>query len=156
MLPDEQICRLLLTKSGETRLVKGDLEITYVHPRTKAKHRYDLSELEHVRNGIKVSVSPIIIGDTPDLLVGVKNPLDEEVFHQVQPLDVAEDGFRLDAPVIGEQHITNADTATQTAAKNADRLAFPDLSDAEIKQAKKKKLAPFSGTLVAHTHLKKC
>ena len=154
MLPDEQICRLLLTKSGETRLVKGDLEITYVHPRTKAKHRYDLSELEHVRNGIKVSVSPIIIGDTPDLLVGVKNPLDEEVFHQVQPLDVAEDGFRLDAPVIGEQHITNADTATQTAAKNADRLAFPDLSDAEIKQAKKKKLAPFSGTLVAHTHLK--
>ncbi|PHI35950.1 hypothetical protein CBQ28_16945 [Pseudoalteromonas sp. GCY] len=154
MLPDEQVCRLLLTKTGETRKVNGDLEITYVHPRTKQQHRYDVSELEHVRNGITVSVSPIIVGDTPDLLVGVTTPLDEVVYHQVQPADVGEDGFRLDAPVIGEEHIQNKDTATQSAAKAADRLAFENLSDAEIKQAKKKKLAPFGGALVAHTHLK--
>ncbi|MCF2910767.1 hypothetical protein L1285_20885 [Pseudoalteromonas sp. DL2-H2.2] len=152
MLPDEQVCRLLLTKKGETRTVNGDLEITYVHPRTKTQHRYDVGELEHISNGIKVAVSPIIVGDTPDLLVGVTTPLDEVVYHQVKPVGVSEDGFRLDAPVIGEAHIRNADTATQTAAKEADRLAFPDKSDAEIKQAKKAKAAPFGG-LVAHSHL---
>ncbi|MCG9761768.1 hypothetical protein L1D50_22180, partial [Pseudoalteromonas sp. Isolate6] len=124
MLPDEQVCRLLLTKTGETRKVNGDLEITYVHPRTKQQHRYDVGELEHVRNGITVSVSPIILGDTPDLLVGVTTPLDEVVYHQVQPAGVGEDGFRLDAPVIGDEHIQNKDTATQSAAKAADRLAF--------------------------------
>ncbi|WP_462171117.1 IS21 family transposase [Pseudoalteromonas xiamenensis] len=154
MLPDEQVCRLLLTKSGETRQVRGDLVITYVHPCTKTRHEYDLSDLEHIRNGITVEVNPIIVGDTPDLLVGVTTPLDEVIYHQVKPLAFDAAGFRLDAPTIGDTHERHGDTATQAAAKAADRLAFPDLSDDEIKQAKKKKAAPFDGKLVAHSHLK--
>ncbi|MBQ4852867.1 DDE-type integrase/transposase/recombinase, partial [Pseudoalteromonas sp. MMG012] len=154
MLPDEQICRLLLTKTGDTRTVKDGLTITYVHPLTKTSLSYDLYGLEHVRNGIKVSVSPILIGDTPDLLVGVKTPLDEVVYHQVAPANFDASGFRVDAAIIGEEHQRHADTATQTAAKEADRLAYGNLSDDEIKKAKKQKTAPFNGKLVAHSHLK--
>ncbi|MCG9768654.1 hypothetical protein L1D59_08530 [Pseudoalteromonas piscicida] len=154
MLPDEQVCRLLLTKAGDTRTVKDGLTITYVHPLTKTSLSYDLYGLEHVRNGIKVSVSPLLIGDTPDLLVGVKNPLDEVVYHQVAPANFDASGFRVDAAVIGEEHQRHADTATQSAAKEADRLAYGNLSDEDVKKAKKQKAAPFGGNLVAHSHLK--
>ncbi|MDK2598633.1 hypothetical protein [Pseudoalteromonas obscura] len=153
MLPDEQICRVLLIKKGETRKVNGDLTVTYSHPRTKSKLSYSLKNLEHIGNGITVSVSPIIVGESPDLLVGIKNPLDEIVFHQVQPEEFDSSGFRTDAPVIGEAHGCLADTSTQTAVREADRLAFPGMNEEEIKKAKKVKAAPFGG-LVAHTHLK--
>ncbi|MBD1584937.1 DDE-type integrase/transposase/recombinase, partial [Pseudoalteromonas sp. S16_S37] len=43
MLPDEQVCRLLLTRTDEDRKVQGDLTISYVHPRTKSKLVYDLA-----------------------------------------------------------------------------------------------------------------
>ncbi|MAD90284.1 MAG: hypothetical protein CMK64_11310 [Pseudoalteromonas sp.] len=152
MLPDEQTCRLLLTKSGETRLVKGDLSVSYVHPRTKTRHEYDLSDLEHICNGIKVHVSPIIIGESPDLLVGITNPRDEVIYHQVAPIEFDEAGFRASAPVIGQAHGSHADTATQTAVKESERLAFPGMNEAQIKKAKKAKTAPFNG-LVAHSHL---
>ncbi|MCG7545573.1 hypothetical protein MHM93_15430 [Pseudoalteromonas sp. MM17-2] len=154
MLPDEQVCRLLLTRNDETRKVKGDLTITYRHPVTKSQLTYDLSELAHISNGITVEVSPVIINETPDLLVGIKGPLGDVVYHQVQPLVFDEAGFRLDAAVIGEQHKAQLDTATEKESKTADQLAYPGMSESEIKKAKKAKSAPFEGALVAHSHLK--
>ncbi|NOU53133.1 transposase family protein [Pseudoalteromonas sp. JBTF-M23] len=153
-LPDDKICRLLLTKEGETRVVTGDLTIPYLHPITKCSLKYELSTLEHICVGMKVSVSPIIVGDSPDLLVGVKSPMGDVVYHQVAPVEFDAAGFRVDAPVFGENYASHADTPTQTAIKSADRLAYPNMSDEEIEKAKKAKKVPFNGKLVAHSHLK--
>ncbi|WMO14349.1 hypothetical protein [Pseudoalteromonas piscicida] len=153
-LPDEQICRLLLTKEGETRKVKGDLTVTYRHPVTHSQLVYDVSELEHILNGMTVEVSPVIVGESPDLMVGVKTPLGDVVYHQVKPLEFDVAGFRIDAPVIGERYANHAENATQLAIKAADRLAYPNMSDEEIEKAKKAKAAPFGGKLVTHSHLK--
>ena len=153
-LPDEQICRFLLSRTDETRKVKGDLTITYRHPITKCQMTYDLSELAHVGNGDKVEVSPIIVGNSPDLLVGIKDNLGDVFYHQVQPVEFDEAGFRRDAPVIGDEYKSKADNATQVAAKEADKLAFPGKKDDEIKKAKKEKSAPFEGRLNAHSYLK--
>ncbi|MBQ4851031.1 DDE-type integrase/transposase/recombinase, partial [Pseudoalteromonas sp. MMG012] len=153
-LPDEQICRLLLTKEGESRKVKGDLTVTYRHPVTKSQLVYDVSELEHILNGMTIEVSPVIVGESPDLMVGIKTPLNDVVYHQVKPLEFDVAGFRIDAPVIGERYASQADNATQNAVKAADRLAYPNMSDEDIAKAKKTKAAPFNGKLVAHSHLK--
>ncbi|TMP27175.1 hypothetical protein CWB99_15775 [Pseudoalteromonas rubra] len=153
-LPDEQTCRLLLTKDTETRKVKGDLTVTYRHPVTKCQMTYDLSEVEYISNGITVEVSPIIVGNSPDLLVGIKTPLDEIVYHQIEPVEFDAVGFRVDAPVIGENYDQHADTPTETATKAADRLAYPGMNDEQIQKAKKDKAVPFDGQLNAHSYLK--
>ncbi|MDK1288522.1 hypothetical protein [Pseudoalteromonas umbrosa] len=153
-LPDLKICRLLLTKTGDTRVVTGELTVSYLHPVTKCSLNYDLSSLEHISVGMKVDVSPIIIGETPDLVVGVKSPMGDVIYHQIAPINYDAAGFRVDAPVFGENFESHADTKTQQAVKAADKLAYPSMTEKQIDQAKKKKSAPFGGELVAHSHFK--
>ncbi|WP_259399627.1 MULTISPECIES: hypothetical protein [unclassified Pseudoalteromonas] len=154
-LPDLQICRLLLTKQDETRKVAGDLTISYRHPVAKKSIEYDLSDLANIRNGMKVTVGPVIVNDCHAILVGVSNEFNEAIYHQVEPVNTDESGFRLDAPVIGEKIARHSDTAAQASGKAADKLAFgEDATESEIKRAKKTKAAPFNGALNAHSHLK--
>ncbi len=153
-LPDEHICRTLLTKDGETRKVRGDLTITFVHPVAGKSLTYDLAELEHIKNGMHVEANPLVVNDSLALLVGVTNPDDEVIYHQVEPLELDEFGFRADAPVIGDDINSHKDTATQTAVKAADQLAYPDMNAEQIKKAKKQKSAPFKGELVGHSNFK--
>lgn len=153
-LPDEQTCRLLLNRDDETRNVKGDLTVTYVHPVAKQRLTYDLSDLADIQNGLKVSVSPLIIGDSWALLVGVPDNAGDFVYHNVLPVERDEAGFRTDAPVIGEEFDRHKDLESQRQTKAADKLAFPGMNEDEIKRAKKKKDAPFNGALTTHSHLK--
>jgi len=153
-LPDDKTCRMLLTRDDETRKVTGALSITYVHPVAKQKLSYDLSDLENIRNGQTVKVSPLIIGEEWEMLIGVPDKLGDFIYHAIAPIERDEAGFRVDAPVFGEAFDRNNDLESQTLAKESDRLAFPGLNDSQIKRAKKKKDAPFNGALVTHSHLK--
>lgn len=153
-LPDDKACRLLLTRNDETRKVKGDLSVTYVHPVAKQRLTYDLADLENISNGMTVKVSPLIVGDDWEMLVGVPDNMGDFVYHNVAPVERDDAGFRLDAPVFGETFERNKDIESQTQSKAADKMAYPDMTEEQIKKAKRKKDAPFNGNLVTHSHLR--
>jgi len=157
LLPDEKLCRYLLSHEPKVRKVKNDLTITLRHPKAKATLTYDVSKLANIYIDMDVKVSPILMGDSCSALVRVENFNKEEAIHEVQPLIFDEAGFRVDAPVVGENFVQRADTVVDTQAKVADRKAFPDLCDDDIKKAKLKKVQPFSslpnGGLNSLSHL---
>lgn len=153
LLPPAEVCSYLLRKEPQLRTVKPNLTITIDHPVAGRSLPYDVADLKGIYVGLKVKVSPLLVGTNAAVLVGISMP-EGLMWHEVTPLAVDEAGFRIDAPVIGEAHNAKADTAVDTARKQAERAAYPGLSDEEIKKAKQKKAVPFNGSLNAHSHLK--
>jgi len=153
VLPDEQICGYLMTKDPESRKVKQNLTISISHPLVKRSLSYDVSDLADVYVGLKVVVAPVLVGDKATALVGVEGQFNV-VWHEVTPIDFDEAGFRADAAVIGEEYKQKPETTLDKNRKLADQIAYPGLSEDEIKKAKKKKAVPFNGEIDAHSHLK--
>ncbi|PCI62064.1 MAG: hypothetical protein COB35_04895 [Gammaproteobacteria bacterium] len=156
-LPDEKLCRYLLSNEPKIRTVKNDLTVTLRHPKAKATLTYDVSDLANIYINLQVSVSPVLMGDSCAALIRVTDFNKQELIHEVLPLAFDEAGFRVDAPVVGENFVQRADTVVDKQAKIADKTAFPNLSDEDIKKAKLKKVQPFSslpsGGLNSLSHL---
>lgn len=153
ILPDIALCRSLLTRKSETRKVSGSLTITFKHPQADRSLSYDLQGLPEVFPGATVDVAPLVYGDC-QVKVTVSDYKDEKQSFTLSPI-VFDDlsGFRVDAPVWGEEFKSKPDTLLDFNRKEADRNAFPDArSDEEIKKLKRKNAAPFGG-LDAHSHL---
>lgn len=153
--PPEEICRMMLSYEPVERVVKNDYTISFKHPAAIGSLDYKLAGLHGVLIGEKVKVSPIILGGSLDITVFVIDPLtDKEIAHRVEQVEYDQFGFALDATVIGEGFSRLADDEIALRQKEADRLAYPGLSDDEIAKAKMKNNTPFNGELDAHSHLK--
>ena len=152
ILPDIALCKALLTSKAETRKVSKSLTITFKHSQAKKSLTYDLRDLPEVYPGATVRVSVLVYGDCEVKITVTDYKGEEQSFH-VAPL-VFDDlsGFRIDAPVIGEEFDSRADTLLDINQKAADRNAFPAANDKEIEKLKKNNAAPFGG-LDAHSHL---
>jgi hypothetical protein len=153
VLPNLDYCRYIFTHEPKSRLVKGNLQITFVHPQIKKSLTYRLANLDGISAGDTVMVSPLVVGDECKVLVIVDVPLGDDIIHEVAPMEFDEVGYRADAPVFGEAFSDHQDTQIDTNQKAMDRLAYPDLSDEEIKKAKKKKITPFNGEIDALSHI---
>ncbi|MGJ8486050.1 hypothetical protein ACSFVZ_18725 [Pseudoalteromonas sp. SYSU M81236] len=152
-LPSEDICRWLLTHKEETRTVKPDLSITFVHPTVKRSQKYALDGLVGIYKGLKVLVLPMALSERGEILVYCKYQGEQQI-HTVAPIEVDDAGFDITGAVIGEQMKAPKDTAIDTARKQAERDAYPGMSDEQIAKAKRgKKAVPFGGALDAHSHL---
>lgn len=153
-LPPIDVCRYFFTAKEEPRTVDGELKISFVHPLIKERRFYDLSHCAEIGVGMKVKVRPMLTANTGSIVVGVTNPAGETAWHEAEPVEYNELGFRLDAPVIGEEYKEQADTDTDKARKELDRVAYPDMTDEEIQKAKQKQVTPFKGELIAHSYIK--
>ena len=153
VLPDEDVCRYLLSADAVERPVRADCAITFKHPAAKRSLKYDLSHIEHVYPRAVVSVSPLIYGNK-EIYVSCLDYKNEEHTYVVEPIAVNEfDGMQLEAPVFGEEFKAKPDTLVEKAGKEADLAAFPDHSQEEVEKAKDKNAVPFNGTIDAHSHL---
>jgi hypothetical protein len=152
-LPDLDYCRYIFTHEPVTRLVKGDLEISFRHPVAKQKLTYSLANLDGIFAGLTVSVSPLVINDECKVLVTIENKSGDNVLHEVAPIAFDDMGFRADSPVFGKGFDTKQDTVIDTNQKALDRVAYPNLTDEEIDKAKKKKTTPFNGEIKAISQL---
>lgn len=153
-LPSAEYCRYIFTHEPKSKQVKGNLEITFLHHKAKQTLTYSLAELDGVGAGMKVLVSPVMIGDSGNITVTVENPFGENAIHEVEPIVFNEMGYRVDSPVFGEGFDTKKDTVIDANQKEMDRLAFPGLTDEDIVKAKAKKVTPFNGEIDAISHLK--
>jgi hypothetical protein len=152
-LPDLDYCRYIFTHEPVSRLVKGDLEISFRHPVAKQKLSYSLANLDGIFAGLKVFVSPLVINDECKVLVTIENKFGDDVLHEVAPIEFDMGGFRNETPVFGEGFDTKQDTVVDANQKSLDRLAYPNLTDEEIEKAKKKKTSPFNGEIKAISQL---
>lgn len=153
ILPDEEVCRYLLSARPEVRKVRADLTVSIRHPMSKQCEHYDVAHMPNIYPNAEVSVSPLIYGDC-QVLVAVEDYKGEEFTQVVSRIPRDEvSGFRLDAAVIGDEWKSQPDTAVEQAGKAADRAAYPDLDQDEAAKAKDKGVTPFGGELDAHSHL---
>ncbi len=154
ILPDEDVCRYLLSAEPQLRKVAPDLTVSIRHPVSKKREHYDVSHLPNIYPKAEVMVSPLVYGDR-EVVVYVTDYMGEEETYIVQPIAFDEfSGFRLDAAVIGAEMKSQPDTVVEKAGKAADAAAYPGMNQEEIDKAKDKNTVPFNGEIDAHSHLK--
>jgi hypothetical protein len=154
LLPEERVCRYLLSAEPQPRKVSPALTISFAHPMGSGSQHYKLAGLPDIYPGRQVMVSPLVYGQG-EVVIGIEDYRGDVQEHVVAPRRFdALSGQPLDAAVWGEGFAQPADTAQDTAAKRADAAAYPELkTEAERDKAKAKNAAPFGGTLDAHSHL---
>jgi len=153
LLPDESVCRYLLSAKPEARRVRADLTVSIRHPMSKQREHYDVADLPNVYPNAEVMVSPLIYGDC-QVVVSIEDYKGEEVSRVLSRIERDEfSGFRLDAAVIGDEWKSQPDTTVERAGKSADHAAYPDMDVDDAAKARDKGVTPFGGELDAHSHL---
>ena len=152
-LPPIEMCRYLLKAAPKPKTVQGNLDISFKHPAAPRSFQYSLKGLAHVVIGEKVAVAPLYYGNC-QIMVTIKDCLDEDYNHVIEPREFDDAGFALDAPIWGESIKAMPDTEVEKRNKTSDKTAFPDMDLEQIKKAKAKQTTPFEGNLNAHSHLK--
>jgi len=154
ILPDETVCRYLLSAEPVERKVNADMTVSFKHPVSKQREWYAVGDLPDVHPRAIVLVSPLIYGDRL-IMVTVKDYKREDQTTILPALERDDFvGHRSDAAVIGLEMKSQPDTVVEKAGKAADQIAFPDLNQQEIEKAKDKNAVPFNGEIDAHSHLK--
>lgn len=152
ILPDTDLCRMLLSGTDVARDVSQKLQISFKHPMTKTRLHYDVSEVPGIFVGQSIMVSPLVYGDA-QVIITFENYKGEQTSQILKPIEVdGFSGFALAAPVIGEEFRSQPDTISETAGKAAQSVAYPGKNQEEIETAKRKGETPFGG-LDAHSHL---
>lgn len=153
ILPEPAKCQLFLEGRRVTRKVSKSLEISYAHPLGDGARVYDLAGLDGIVAGDTVEVSPLVYGEC-EAMVYAQRYDGAALEYRVQPIvyDNAY-GFRVDAPVFGQDFRTQPDSEIERQGKALDRLAYPGRTLEEIDKAKDKNAAPFDGHMVSHSHL---
>lgn len=153
ILPAVDVCKALMASREQERQVKSDLTISFKHPQAENSLIYSLKGLDGVAVKDKVTVRSLVYGDCA-IQIEVPRYDGEALIYRVEPdRNFDKFGQRLDAPVIGEEYKSKGDTEIEQAAKAMDQVAYPDMTEDEIKKAKQKQVAPFGGKLNTLSYL---
>lgn len=110
----------------QTRRVRPDYTIS-VNTRSHGTHTYDLRTLAlhgiHVRDEVTVVLNPF---NAPEIVVSKTMPDGTELRFNVPPMQRDENGFDMDAPVIGQEWGTAVETPVDRATAKMDELARTD------------------------------
>lgn len=152
-LPSIEVCQALMASREQERQVKADLTISFKHPQADSSLIYSLKGLDGVAVKDKVTVRSLVYGDCA-IQIEVPRYDGEALIYRVEPdRNFDKFGQRLDAPVIGEEYKSKGNTEIEQAAKAMDQVAYPDMTEDEIKKAKQKQVAPFGGKLNTLSYL---
>ena len=152
-LPSIEVCQALMASREQERQVKADLTISFKHPQSESSLVYSLKGLDGIAVKDKVSVRSLVYGDCA-IQIEVPRYDGEALIYRVEPdRNFDKFGQRLDAPVIGEEYKSKGDTEIEQAAKEMDQVAYPNMTEDEIKKAKQKQVAPFGGKLNTLSYL---
>lgn len=153
ILPAVDVCKALMASREQERQVKADLTISFKHPQADSSLIYSLKGLDGIAVKDKVSVRSLVYGDCA-IQIEVPRYDGEALIYRVEPdRNYDQFGQHLDAPVIGEEYKSKGDTEIEQAAKEMDQVAYPNMTEDEIKKAKQKQLAPFGGELNTLSYL---
>ena len=136
------------------RLVADKLEISFEN------RRYDVRDVPDVKIGEKITV-----GKNPYRPECVQVQCFEQVFADdgtmslkpywvvLEPVEINELGFRVDAAMIGEEYKAHRKTAFETNKEAAEQLAYGVETEDELKRAKKANAPLFNGEINPYQHI---
>lgn len=139
-LVDIDVARRLLTHTPDSRKVSGTLTVQFDGV------EYDVRGIPGVMVGesLQIALSPYQRGAA---LVVQCDADGRETLTPVPAVERNDAGFRLDAPVIGEEWARQADTRADTNRKAVERVAMDADTDAEAEARRKAKALPFGGRI---------
>lgn len=150
--PAPEVCRELMTGEPETRVVSGNLTVSFAIRGHKAAD-FDVRHVPGAAPGerLLVAVNPY---RSPEQIVSVIE--DEDGREQFIPCDrVVEDiaGFREGSPVFGERFEAMPDTDADTLRKAMDKAAWGGITEQDVERARRSRQAAFEGEIDAFSYL---
>ena len=154
--PSREICQELMITALTERLVTDKLEINFEN------RRYDVRDVPDVKIGEKITV-----GKNPYRPECVQVQCFEQIFADdgtvslkpywvvIEPIEVNELGFRVDAAIIGEEYKAHRKTAFETNREQAEQLAYGVETEDGLKRAKKANAPLFNGEINPYKHIEK-
>ena len=152
--PSREICQELMITALTERLVTDKLEISFEN------RRYDVRDVPNVKIGEKITV-----GKNPYRPECVQVQCFEQIFADdstmslkpywvvLEPIEVNELGFRVDAAIIGEEYKAHRKTAFEANKEQAEQLAYGVETEDELKRAKKANAPLFNGEINPYKHI---
>lgn len=115
LAPDLELCRDLVTTKPVEATVRDDMTITHATKR-HGRHTYDLRYVPGLAPKMKVTV---VVNPyrAPACDVITTDERGDEAVWTVEPVELTEAGFRVDAPVIGQEHQALPDTVADRNLK---------------------------------------
>ena len=104
---------------------------------------------EHIGEKLDVTVNPLV----PNTAYVVTYADGHETLHQIDQVEVDDYGFETDAPLIGREFHSHADTELDSNRKMIQRLIYQAATDEEAEKAAKAKALPFGGRIDPYKHL---
>lgn len=136
------------------RLVTDKLEISFEN------RRYDVRDVPDVRVGEKITVGKnpyrpecVQVQCFEHLLDETGKVMLKPYWVVLEPVEINELGFRVDAAVIGEEYKAHRKTAFETNKEQVEQLAYGVATEDELKRAKKANVPLFNGEIDPYKHL---
>ncbi|SUB23901.1 DDE-type integrase/transposase/recombinase [Avibacterium avium] len=152
--PSREICQELMITALSERLVTDKLEISFEN------RRYDVRDVPDVRVGEKITVGKnpyrpecVQVQCFEHLLDETGKAMLKPYWVVLEPIEVNEYGFRVDAAIIGEEYKAHSKTAFETNKEQAEQLAYGVATEHELKRAKKANVPLFNGEIDPYKHL---
>lgn len=152
--PSREICQELMITALSERLVTDKLEISFEN------RRYDVRDVPDAQVGEKITVGKNPYRPECVQVQCFEHLLDEndkEILKPywvvLEPIEVNEYGFRVDAAIIGEEYKVHSKTAFETNKEQAEQLAYGVATEDELKRAKKANVPLFNGEIDPYKHL---
>lgn len=152
--PSREICRELMITALTERVVSDKLEINFEN------RRYDVRDVPEAQVGEKV-----MVGKNPYRPECVQVQCFTQSFDEngkevlkpywkvLEPLDVNEYGFRVDAAMIGEEYKAHHKTTFETHKEQAEQLAYGVTNEDDLKRAKRANAPLFNGEINPYKHI---
>lgn len=106
-LPDTELCKQIFSAGVLKRKVKSDLTISLYHAKAKRTLIYSLINL-NIEKGDEVNAQALLFGDSYKAIVWFERKDEygtkEEFSYEVEPIQVDEAGFDINAAVIGKEY----------------------------------------------------
>ncbi|QIM66360.1 integrase [Mannheimia granulomatis] len=152
--PSREICQELMITALSERVVSDKLEISF------ESRRYDVRDVPDIRVGEKITV-----GKNPYRPECVQVQCFERSFDDdgkaeskpywvvLEPVEVNEYGFRVDAAMIGEEYKAQRKTEFEINKEQAEHLAYGVDNEDALKRAKKANKPLFNGEINPYKHI---
>lgn len=152
--PSREICQELMITALTERLVTNKLEISFEN------RQYDVRDVPDVKIGEKITV-----GKNPYRPECVQVQCFEQIFADdstmslkpywvvLEPIEVNELGFRVDAAIIGKEYKAHHKTAFEANKEQAEQLAYGVETEDELNRAKKANAPLLNGEINPYKHI---
>ncbi|KFK92779.1 MULTISPECIES: DDE-type integrase/transposase/recombinase [unclassified Serratia (in: enterobacteria)] len=141
--PPLDVCRELAVSTPESRKVRGDMSVPF---KGKSYNLRPLVEQDLVCVGESVLITVVPLKENVARVV-LHDDNGMECFYQVDEIMLDENGFPIDAPVIGESFAPVPQTLLERNKAELDQLLTETTSAADAQAALKARTLPFGGRL---------